>query len=111
MKNTFPGPGQGQFWNQVFLQYLDHQALVLTHEGASQVEQLPYLSVMLAPIPVLDFYGRCATRDPPCHKNHAVFYWWQDSQNFCSDIFPENFRAPLLDPWIHLALRMSASPT
>ena len=80
MENTFACPCQGHFWNQVFLEYLDPQALVLTHEGASKVEQLPYLGVMLSPTPVLDFYGRCATRDPPCHKNHAVFYWWQDPQ-------------------------------
>ena len=76
MKNTFACPCQGHFWSQVFLGYLDPQALVLTHEGASEVEQLPYLGVILAPTPVLEFYGRCATRDPPCHKNDAVCYWW-----------------------------------
>ena len=75
------------------LEYLDPQALVLTHEGATQVEQLPYLGVMLAPTPVLDFYGRCATRQPPCNKNDAVFYWWQDPQNFANRIFSETFWA------------------
>ena len=50
--------------------------MVLTHEGASKVEQVPYLGVLLAPTPVLDFFGRCATRNPPCHKNDAVCYWW-----------------------------------
>ena len=54
--------------------------MVLTHEGATKVEQVPYLGVLLAPTPVLDFFGRCATRNPPCHKNDAVFYWWQDPQ-------------------------------
>ena len=63
------------FLEYFFLEYMNHQALVLTHEGASPVEKLPYLGVMLAPTPVLEFYGRCATRNPPCHKNDAVFYW------------------------------------
>ena len=78
MKNKFGCFCRGHFWSAVCPQYFDPQALVLSHEGATRVEQMPYLAVMLAPTPVLDFYGRCATRDPPCHKNDAVFYWWQD---------------------------------
>ena len=86
--------------------------MVLTHEGATKVEQVPYLGVLLAPTPVLDFFGRCATRNPPCHKNDAVFYWWQDPQTFLNHIFPKtNFGSILLDPWIPLVLRMSGSPT
>ena len=41
-----------------------HKALVLTHEEASQTEKFPYLSVMLRPLQVLEFYGRCASRVP-----------------------------------------------
>ena len=94
------------------LEYLDPQALVLTHEGASQVEQLPYLGVMLAPTPALEFYGRCATRDPPCHKNDAVFYWWQDPLKISKPNFSRKVWAPiLLDPWIVSVPRMSGSPT
>ena len=66
----------------MFPEYLDPQALVLTHENASEVEKMPYLSIMLAPAPVLEFYCRCATRSPPCDKNHAVFHWWQDLAKF-----------------------------
>ena len=58
-ENTFACPCQVQFWNQVFLEYLDPQALVLSHEGASPVEQLPHLGVMLAPTP--DVGATCAT--------------------------------------------------
>ena len=88
MKNTFASPcQQGHFGNQVLVEYLRPQALVLPHEGASDTEKLPYLGVMLAPTPVLEFYGRCATRDPPCHKNDAVFYWWQDAHKSRNDIF------------------------
>ena len=54
------------------------QALVLTHEDASDIEKFPYLSVMLRPLQVVEFYGRCATRDPPCRKSEAVFHWWKD---------------------------------
>ena len=81
---------------------MNHQALVLTHEGASPVEKLPYLGVMLAPTPVLEFYGRCATRKPPCHKNDAVFYWWKDqSKNALTKIVPETF-------WGHLVRSMDS---
>ena len=55
------------------------QALVLTHEEATDIEKFPYLAVMLRPLQVLEFYGRCATRDPVCLKSEAVFHWWKDS--------------------------------
>ena len=71
----------------MFVYYSHPQVLVLSHEEATQVEQLPYLGVMLAPAPVLEFYGRCANRDPPCHRHHAVFHWWQDFQNIHNNIF------------------------
>ena len=102
VKYTFACACQGHFSNQVFLEYLDSQALVLTHENASQTEQLPYLGVLLAPTPVLNFYGRCATRNPPCHKNDAVFYWWQDLHKICNDIFLQNF-------WAHFVGSMDST--
>ena len=54
------------------------QVLVLSHEDATRTEQLPYLRVRLRPIPVLDFFGRAAKRDPPCHPRHCVWYWWKE---------------------------------
>ena len=57
---------------------MELQALVLTYEDASEVEKFPYLSVMLQPLQVLEFYGRWATRFPSCPKSHAVFHWWKD---------------------------------
>lgn len=51
---------------------------MLTHEGATDVEKFPYLSVMLRPLQVVEFYGRSASRDPPCPKFEAVFHWWKD---------------------------------
>ena len=59
-----------------------HQALVLTHEEASATEKFPYLSVMLRPMQVLEFYGRCATRDPVCPEFEVVFHWWKDPAKF-----------------------------
>ena len=58
-ENTFACPCQGHFWHQVFMEYLDPQALVLSHEGASPVEQLPYLAVVFATTP--DVGATCAT--------------------------------------------------
>ena len=86
---------------------MDLQALVLTHEGASDTEKFPYLSVMLKPLQVLEFYGRCATRDPPCPKSEAVFHWWKDLgqfRNIFLVLYFSNF-------WIPLVLRTLACHT
>ena len=69
----------------VLARRLDHvyvscivQVLVLSHEDATRTEQLPYLRVRLRPMQVLDFFGRAANRDPPCHTHHCVWYWWKE---------------------------------
>ena len=54
-------------------------------------DQFPYLEVMLAPAPALEFYGRCATREPPCPKFEAVFHWWKDPPKFRMLLFRKLF--------------------
>ena len=53
------------------------QVLVLQHEGADDVSTLPYLSTRFRGVPVREMLGRSATREPPCRKDHAVFYGWR----------------------------------
>ena len=55
-----------------------HQALVLTHEGASRTEQFPFLAVMLFPTPVVEFCRRNESRDLPCRLFEGMFHWWKD---------------------------------
>ncbi len=52
--------------------------LCLTHEGATDVEIVPYLQAKFDPVTVLSIYGRCAKLEPPCPKNQAVWYGWRD---------------------------------
>ena len=54
------------------------QVLALTHEDSSFTEQLPYLAARLAPIQVLECFGRAAKREPPCKTEECVFYWWKE---------------------------------
>ena len=54
------------------------QALVLSYEDAPMEEQTPYLSTRLAPVPVVQFIGRSAKRDPPCPPSESVFHWYRD---------------------------------
>ena len=53
--------------------------LVLTHEWATQEEQVPYMQQMWHPVPVLNLYGRSAAAEPAVIKGHAVWYGWKDS--------------------------------
>ena len=57
------------------------QVLLLTHEGASMAEWEPYMSYRLRPCRPLVFYGRSASRKPPCSKEHAVWWVWKDHRS------------------------------
>ena len=54
------------------------KVLVLTHELASATEKMPYLAVRLAPIQVVECFGRAAEKPPRCPRHHAVWSWWQE---------------------------------
>jgi len=54
------------------------QVLVLTHELATTAERMPYLAVRLAPIQVVECFGRAAAQYPRCRREHAVWSWWQE---------------------------------
>ena len=51
------------------------QVLVLNHELATLHEEMPYLAAIWHPMPVVQFWGRSASRQLPCDKEHAVFHW------------------------------------
>ena len=58
--------------------------LVLQHEDAQETEWLPYLSTLFSPVQVIEFWGRAATRDPPCKPEECVFHWWKERRDeFC----------------------------
>ena len=54
------------------------QVLVLTHEKASPQELDAYLSALWQGVPVVGVYGISASMEPPCDKEHAVFFGWRD---------------------------------
>ena len=55
------------------------KVLTLSHEDATLQEQMPYLSVLWHPLPVLQAWGRSASRAPRCKREQAVFYfWWRE---------------------------------
>ena len=76
---------------------------MLNHELATLQEEMPYLAAIWHPMPVVQFWGRSASRQPPCAKDHAVFHWWRD----CGWINKWN----LLAHRIHKHNRWSLSPT
>lgn len=59
------------------------QALVISYEDAPLEEQMPYLSTRLAPMPVVQFIGRSAKREPRCPASETVFHWYKDSMVDC----------------------------
>ena len=62
----------------VFLRLLRRcQALLLSHEGATGHEVEPYLQHVLKPLAPLTLYGRFAAREPKCHKQECVYYFWR----------------------------------
>ena len=54
------------------------QVLVLTHERASIEELMPYHSIRLGPMPVLEMMGRSRALDPTCPRDASVFHWWKE---------------------------------
>jgi hypothetical protein len=58
--------------------HLRGKVLVLSHSNAGGEELEPYAASVFAPMPVLVLMGRSAVVDPPCPKEHAVWYGWRD---------------------------------
>ena len=54
------------------------EVLVLTHELASIDETMPYHAVALAPMPVVEFWGRARALPPQCSRETSVFHWWKE---------------------------------
>jgi hypothetical protein len=59
------------------------QVLTLTHEKASGPELNPYAAALFKGMPVQGIYGRCATLEPTCNREHAVFYGWRVPHIHC----------------------------
>ena len=53
------------------------QALLLSHEGATKQELEPYFQEVVKPLVPLVLYGRFAKREPACHKQECVYYFWR----------------------------------
>ena len=58
------------------------EALLLSHEGATGPELEPYFQHVVKPLVPLVLYGRFARRDPPCHKQECVYYFWRDRRGY-----------------------------
>ena len=56
------------------------QAIVLTHEGTSTDQMVPYFSHRFRPLQPLTVFGRDAKAEPKCKPSHAVYYAWKDSE-------------------------------
>jgi len=56
---------------------LQKKVIVLQHERADDVQQLPYLSTRFRGVPIREMLGRCAKLSPECKMQHAVFYGWR----------------------------------
>ena len=54
------------------------EVLVLTHERVSIEELMPYHSIRLGPMPVLEMMGRSRALDPTCPRDASVFHWWKE---------------------------------
>ena len=66
------------------------QALLLSHEGATGHELEPYFQHVVRPLVPLVLYGRFARRDPPCHKQECVYYFWRD--RCCFEVSSKHIR-------------------
>ena len=56
------------------------QAIVLTYEGASTDQMVPYFSHRFRPLQPLQVFGRDAQGEPKCKASHAVYYAWKDGE-------------------------------
>ena len=50
----------------------------MTHENSTPEENLPYLSYVLRPVPVMTLFGRSADNVPKINRPDAVWYCWKD---------------------------------
>ena len=57
------------------------QVLVLTRERASIEELMPYHSIRLGPMPVLEMTGRSRALGPTCPRGASVFHWWREREH------------------------------
>ena len=53
------------------------EVLVLTHELAAIEEMMPYLSLRLSPMPVVEMVGRSRAMQPTCPPDASVYHWWR----------------------------------
>ena len=83
------GPGEADAWREaqlassvdvlgVMRERMYAQVLALTHERASIEELMPYHSIRLGPMPVLEMMGRSRALDPTCPRDASVFHWWKE---------------------------------
>ena len=54
------------------------EVLCLTHENSTPEENLPYLSYLSRPVPILNIFGRSARERPKVSNPDAVWYCWKD---------------------------------
>ena len=69
------------------------QALVLSHEKATEEEMVPYLLEVLRPLKPVVIYGRTADLPPKIVKKEAVYYGWRDPKgpSLCRSVAPAFF--------------------
>ena len=64
------------------------KVIVLTHEGASAEETIPYLAHVFWPAPPVTLFGRCGPAEPSIKKEACVYHGWKDclraKQGTCS---------------------------
>ena len=52
--------------------------MVLTYAGDDILNQMPYVSTVLHPVPTVTFLGRDASIEPTCKVQFTVWSWFQD---------------------------------
>ena len=72
-------PGFGAGKHVFFVNGRPVMILKLTHELATDEEQVPYLASVLSPAPVLEVFGRAADCEPQVARRRAVWWGWQNA--------------------------------
>ena len=52
--------------------------MVWTYAGDDILNQMPYISTVLHPVPTVTFLGRDASIEPSCKVYFTVWSWFQD---------------------------------
>ena len=52
--------------------------MVLTYPGEDMLNQMPYISTVLSPLPTVTFMGRDARIEPKCKVQFTVWSWFKD---------------------------------